>query len=73
MGKEYRLPIAAHTFTNLPAHINSAINPIFYGLFNTKIRQGYRNLFRLISCNRLFPERSIIDSTNFSISKQRKR
>jgi hypothetical protein len=54
LDKDDRLPISAHTFTNLPAHLNSAINPIFYGIFNPKIREGYKNLLNIISCNRLF-------------------
>lgn len=54
LDKEDRLPISAHTFTNLPAHLNSAINPIFYGIFKSKIRQGYKYLFNTISGNRLF-------------------
>jgi hypothetical protein len=56
MDREDQLPMSAHVFTNLPAHINSAINPIFYGIFNPKIRQGYRNLLRLITCNRIYAE-----------------
>ena len=70
MGKEDQLPMSAHAFTNLPAHLNSAINPIFYGIFNPKIRQGYRNLFRVITCNRFFAESFINDSTRtFKSSK----
>lgn len=50
------LPISAHALTNLSAHLNSAINPIFYGIFNPKIREGYRNVLRILSCNRFFNE-----------------
>jgi hypothetical protein len=46
VGREDQLPMSAHAFTNLPAHLNSAINPIFYGIFNTQIRNGYKNLLR---------------------------
>lgn len=63
VGKEDQLPMSAHAFTNLPAHLNSAINPILYGIYNPKIRQGYRNLFRLITCNRVFAEKNQQSST----------
>lgn len=68
MGKDDQLPMSAHAFTNLPAHLNSAINPIFYGIFNPKIRQGYRNLFRVITCNRFFAD-SFTDSKTFKSSR----
>ena len=63
MDREDKLPMSAHVFTNLPAHINSAINPIFYGIFNPKIRQGYRNLLRLITCNRIYAENSQLQTS----------
>lgn len=69
IGKDDQLPIPAHTFTNLPAHLNSAINPIFYGVFNPKIREGYRNLFRIITCNKYFNRRV----SDFTFTKNSKR
>jgi hypothetical protein len=54
VGLDDKLPMAAHAFTNLPAHLNSAINPIFYWIFNPTIREGYKYFFNTISCNQLF-------------------
>ncbi len=54
VGLDDKLPMAAHAFTNLPAHLNSAINPIFYGLFNPTIREGYKYFLNRISCNFFF-------------------
>lgn len=70
MGKDEQLPIPAHVFTNLPAHLNSAVNPIFYGIYNPKMRQGYKNLCRLITCNRYFASSSVDESTKINISKK---
>ena len=53
IGKDDQLPIPAHAFTNLPAHLNSALNPILYALFNPKIKEGYFKLLNYIFCNRL--------------------
>ena len=53
-GLDDKLPMSAHAFTNLPAHLNSAINPIFYCIFNPIIRDGYKYFFNTISCNLLF-------------------
>jgi hypothetical protein len=49
-----QLPMSAHAFTNLAAHLNSAINPIFYYVFNPKIREGYRAFFNILTCKRFF-------------------
>lgn len=68
VGKEDQLPVSAHVLTNIPAHFNSAINPIFYGIFNPKMRQGYKNLFRLITCNRYYANFNQ-KSSNFRQSK----
>lgn len=71
VGKEDQLPMEVHTFTNLPAHMNSAINPIFYGVFNPKIREGYRNLLRVFTLKRFF--HSKINPTNTtSVNKKHK-
>ena len=50
-GFDDKLPIAAHVFTNLPAHLNSALNPIFYAVFNPKMKQGYARFLRLLICS----------------------
>ena len=47
---EDQLPISAHVFTNLPAHLNSALNPIFYAIFNPKMKQGYVRFIHLMIC-----------------------
>ena len=70
IGKEDQLPMPAHVFTNLPAHLNSAINPIFYGIFNPKIQEGYRYLFRLITCRRYFNDQPAEQSTNNKITNK---
>ena len=44
------LPMSAHVFTNLPAHLNSALNPVFYGIFNMKMRNGYKTFLGLMFC-----------------------
>jgi hypothetical protein len=44
IGHIDRFPIPVHTFSVLPAHINSSINPILYYLFNSKIKRGIRVL-----------------------------
>lgn len=51
MGTDDQLPISAHTFANLAAHVNSALNPILYLIFNPKMRTGYANLLRLVANN----------------------
>lgn len=48
------LPNTAHTFTNLPAHLNSALNPIFYGLFNPTMRNGYNKILKMLLNNQSF-------------------
>ena len=48
------LPVSAHVFTNLPAHLNSALNPIFYGIFNSKMREGYKTFINLLTCSKVF-------------------
>ena len=43
-----RLPRTAQMFTMTIAHINSALNPILYGIFNPAFQKGYKKIFRLI-------------------------
>ena len=45
---EDKLPRSAIMFTMTIAHLNSALNPILYWIFNTNFRRGYINLFRKI-------------------------
>jgi hypothetical protein len=40
LGDLERFAIPVHTFSVLPAHVNSAINPILYYFFNSKIKNG---------------------------------
>ena len=44
----------AHAFTNLSAHLNSALNPIFYYIYNHKIRDGYFLVLNIITFRRYF-------------------
>ena len=67
---EDKLPISAHTFTNLSGHLNSAINPIFYGIFNPRIREGYLNLLRIITCKFRKTSRSSSTTNNLSTRNQ---
>ena len=68
---ENKLPMSAHAFTNLPAHLNSALNPIFYGIFNPIMREGYRNFINKISCNLLMKSNiKISTSHDHSITKK---
>lgn len=57
LGLDDSFPIWAHVFSNLAAHLNAAINPIVYVIFNSKIRNGYCNLIRLMTFNRLFKKK----------------
>ena len=43
-----RLPRTAHMYTMTIAHLNSALNPILYGIFNPAFQRGYRSFFKLI-------------------------
>jgi hypothetical protein len=64
------LPITAHAFTNLPAHLNSAINPIFYAIFNPKIREGYMMFLYAITFKKvsyLAPKLSTRSKTGINI------
>ena len=47
IGTGNAMPMEAHLFANLAAHLNSALNPLFYFVFNPKMRKGYIELFRL--------------------------
>ena len=57
LGLDDSFPIWAHVFSNLAAHLNAAINPIVYVIFNSKIQDGYCNLIRLMTFNRLFKKK----------------
>ncbi len=57
------LPMSAHAFTNLPAHLNSAINPIFYWIFNPKIRNGYAAFLNLICFRKIFNSKNDLKQT----------
>ena len=47
----YVFPTAIEMYTVLLAHLNSAFNPIFYGIFNPNFTKGYQNVFRWFSHN----------------------
>ena len=49
-GVDERMAMEAHLLTNLSAHLNSALNPFFYFLFNPKMRTGYINFFDKCCC-----------------------
>ena len=66
---ENKLSMAAHAFTNLPAHLNSALNPIFYGFFNTKLKEGYKYFLNKISLNILFKSKSKSKSRSISMNE----
>lgn len=50
-------PIAAELYTVVLAHLNSALNPIFYGISNPAFRNGYKNFLRILMRK---PEKSVI-------------
>jgi hypothetical protein len=41
-------PLAAELYTVVLAHLNSALNPIFYGVSNPAFRNGYKNFLRIV-------------------------
>ena len=43
-----KLPASAHIFSMTFAHLNSALNPVFYGIFNPAFRKGYKQFFNKI-------------------------
>lgn len=65
VGYDDHLPISAHTFTILPAHLNSSINPILYGIFNPLIRNGYKIFLNKLTKNLLFNQ---IHNSNYDQS-----
>jgi hypothetical protein len=60
---EDKLPRSAVMFTMAIAHLNSSLNPVLYGIFNSAFKRGYYNLFRMIFC---LPSIDQIHSSQFS-------
>lgn len=61
-----KLPRTAHMFSMTVAHLNSALNPVLYGVFNPAFRRGYKLMFDLIFLGRLHNRRI---STQISTAK----
>nr|QVK45863.1 G protein-coupled receptor [Proales similis] len=55
VGFEDYLPAWLHAYSNLLAHVNSALNPILYALYNPTLRDAYKIIFRKLTCSCLFP------------------
>ena len=53
---EDKLPRSAIMFTMAIAHLNSSLNPVLYGIFNSAFKRGYYNLFRMIFCLPIIPQ-----------------
>ena len=53
---EDKLPRSAIMFTMAIAHLNSSLNPVLYGIFNSAFRRGYTILFRKIFCLSIVPQ-----------------
>lgn len=51
---EDKLPRSAVMFSMTFAHLNSALNPILYAIFNSSFRSGYVILFNKICCTKIF-------------------
>ena len=51
IGSDQKLAMEAHLITNLSAHLNSALNPLFYLIFNPKMKTGYVNFINtMLKC-----------------------
>ena len=69
-----QLPRTAHMFSMMIAHLNSALNPILYGLFNPAFQRGYMRFMKMmiygkkVNFNRTTLEQtmhvSIVDTKN---------
>ena len=47
-----------HIYSTLAAHINAALNPIFYGIYNPKIRDGYKKIVNKMAMRNIFRNES---------------
>ncbi len=45
----YSYPAASEVYTMLIAHLNSAFNPVLYGIYNPLFRKGYKNVWNRIT------------------------
>jgi hypothetical protein len=43
-----RFPRAAHMYSMMFAHLNSALNPLLYAFFNPAFQRGYISFFKMI-------------------------
>ena len=48
------LPKEMHMYLYVLAHLNSAMNPIFYAVFNPKIKQSYKCFLNYVSLGLLY-------------------
>jgi len=55
-------------FTMTIAHLNSAMNPILYGIFNTTFKKGYIAFIKIIFCRKSF--RNDSSKTGLTYNKQ---
>ena len=53
---EDKFPRSVVMFTMAIAHLNSSLNPVLYGIFNSAFRRGYNILFRRLFCLSIAPE-----------------
>ena len=66
IGSDQKLAMEAHLITNLSAHLNSALNPLFYLIFNPKMKSGYVNFFNICCCLR----RNLASSAENSLNSE---
>ena len=62
----FSFPVTAEMYTLLAAHLNSALNPILYAIFNPSFNKGYIKVLRCITRqSTLFKDKGITNSKNF--------
>ena len=52
------LPTEVHMYLFVLAHLNSALNPIFYAVFNPKIKQSYKHFLHFASFGLFYSSRN---------------
>ena len=63
------LPTEMHMYLYVLAHLNSAMNPIFYAAFNPKIKESYKHFLNYASLGLLYPEFAEKKSTIFAMTQ----
>lgn len=61
-----KLPRTAHMYTMLVAHLNSALNPMLYAMFNPAYQRGYKNLLHILFLRGSSNSKHFISKTQLS-------